>query len=341
MGEKAISVSDRKQVKIEGVFEESDLLSEEEKAAMAEDLSEQEAEEKARQAAGEGEDDADAIVAKAKADAEAAAEAKKAREDADAKKAKEIEEADAEIAAKKAKDDEDAKAAAAGEDKGDKGGEAKAATPAPGSQPPLVMQTMTAEQVKGLKDSLEENEKKFQDGEVNYKEYFDARLEIERQLWQNDLAAQLSETGVEAQWQWEQSSFLGSEDNAWINDDDVVYSAFAATVNRIMSSEEGAVMPGPDLLAKARDEVAARFSPDKAADDAAAQEKKDKEAALKGAKKAQGNKDLPLTLGEVPAAEDEEGGGEFGWIDKLDGEAYEKAVEGLSEAQLSRYADSR
>jgi hypothetical protein len=153
----------------------------------------------------------------------------------------------------------------------------------------------------------------------------------------NEFAIQLSGDGVENQWQWEQQSFLAAPENSWINEDEVVYAALSATVNRIMATTEGAVMPGPDLLAKAREEVAARFSPTQAQDTETAAEKKAAADALKRAKDKEAGKKIPDTLGTAAAADQEEGSGEFDYLDKLDGEAYEKAVEGLSEVQLARY----
>ncbi len=336
MGEAGITISDKKTVKVD-VFEDEDLLSEEEKAAMAEedDLTDEEAQ--AKQAAI---DDAE--------------KQKSAQEDADAKaKQDAIKEADAKIAEEKAKADEEAAAeqaaAAAEADKkgktpGEGGGkESEPAGPeviVPETPPPLMVRGLDPQQKEKLGQDLSDIEAKFQDGEIDYKEYFDKRLEIERTLWADELSTQLSADGVEQQWQWEQETFLSAEDNAWINDDDVVYSAFAATVNRIMATEEGQTMPGPQLLDQARTEVAARFSPTMADDKAQADEEKKKAAALKGAKDKQANKDIPQTLADIPAAEAEEGAGEFDWIDKLEGEAYEKAVESLSEAQLARYQDA-
>lgn len=200
---------------------------------------------------------------------------------------------------------------------------------------------MSTEQVDAVKKGLEEAQKSFQDGEISYDKYFEQRLSLERQLWANDIALQLSSDGIEQQWQWEQSTFLADDQNAWINEDDVVYAAFSATVNRIMATDEGAVMAGPSLLAQAREQVAARFSPDQPAETEAAAEAKRKAEALKNLKDKEANKEIPLTLRDIPLAEEEQGGvGEFDYLDKLDGAAYEKAVEGLSEAQLSRYSNS-
>ena len=71
-----------------------------------------------------------------------------------------------------------------------------------------------------------------------------------------------------------------------------------------------------------------------------AQRAKAKAEALKKTKAAQAGKPIPETLSQVPPADQEEGVGEFDYLDKLDGAAYEKAVESLSPAQLARYQDA-
>lgn len=324
MGEEGITISDKTQVKVD-VFEDEDLMSDEEKAALKEDI--------------EGDPDS-------KADAN-----QNDQKETDAEKQAEIERADKEIAAQKAEADAktktdgqdgaegagDEKAAAGSEDGSEDDADADPPILVPQTPPPLSLAVMSAEEVADVEKSMADVKERFKNGEIDYDTWFEERIVLERKLWNNDMAMQLSTEGVENQWKWEQQSFLTSQENEWINADDVVYAAFAATVNRIMSTEEGAIMPGPDLLALAREQVAERFSPTKAEDTAAAVEKKEKAAALAGAKKGQAGKKLPDTLGGMPAAEAEEGVGEFDYLDKLDGEKFEQAVESLTEAQLARY----
>jgi hypothetical protein len=343
MGEDAITQSDRKIVKVD-VFEDADLLSEEEKAAMADDSDEAAEEAKAQAEQARLDDEA----AAKKADEEAAKKGQEALDEKD----KKVAEADAAIEAQKKADSEkaakdaaaqaeaDKKAADDGEDGSEDGANAGAEVSVPTTPPPVTMNVMSPEQVQEVKDGLVDAKKRFEDGEIDYDNYFEERLALERKLWANDIASQISSDGVENQWQWEQETFMNAAENSWIADDDVVYSAFAATVNNIMSTEEGAVMPGPQLLATAKERVAARFSPTLQQDAEAAAEDKAKKEAIKRAKKGQANKPIPDTLADIPAAEQDEGPGEFAYLDKLDGEAYEKAVEALSEAQLKRYENS-
>lgn len=338
MGEDKISISDKgeKKVVFNEEFDDVDLLSPEEKAALAEDVDldgpaakQNESDSYTREADRQkAEDEAKAAADKAKADAEAKAkadeEAKKAEEDAkalaDPEKEKEAEDGD---------DDEKAKAA-----------DKEAAKLVPEVAPPTILTGLTEEQLKDVQDGLAKAKKDFQEGVIDYDEYLDQRDEYNQKIWQHNLAQQMSHESVDTRWEWEQETFLTDEANAWINDDDVVYRAFAGTVNSILSSEEGAAMPGPEILNKAREEVAKRFSPASQQERIVKEEESKKNKALKGAKAREASKMAPETLGGKPAAEIDDGVSEFEWLDKLDGEAYETAVSNLTEEQLKRYEAS-
>ena len=318
-----LAISDKKEIRVNidkpEVFDDVDLLSPEEKAALAEDVDLD-----GPAATDTSENDSDTRAQAREAAEKTAADALAAEE---ARKAEEAEKKAAETPKPAAEVKPDA--AAAPTAKADE-------TPAkivPDTAPPPVMKGLSEDERAKVEKGLDKAKKDFQEGAIDYDEYLDARDKLNQQIWQDDMAKQFSSESVETRWEYEQETFLTDEKNDWINSDDVVYSAFAATVNRIMATEEGAVMPGVDLLNKAREEVAARFSPAKPAE---AEEQK-KNDAIKAAKAKEAAKQPPETLGGKPAAEIDDGVGEFEWLDKLDGEAYEKAIINLSDAQRARY----
>lgn len=334
MGEDKISISDKSEKKVifNEDFDDVDLLSPEEKAALAEDvdLDGPEAESK----------ESDSYTREAdrqKAENEAKAAADKAQADAEAKKAEQDAKALAEAEKEKEKEPDDEKDEDGESDKKVAEEEAKIV---PDVAPPTILQGLTEEQLKDVQDGLAKAKKDFQEGQIDYDEYLDQRDEYNQKIWQHNLAVQMSSESVDTRWEWEQETFLSDAANAWINDDEVVYRAFAGTVNSILSTDEGAVMPGPDLLARAREEVAKRFSPASQQERKNQEEESKKRKALKGAKETEASKVAPETLGGKPAAEIDDGVGEFEWLDKLDGEAYETAVSNLSESQLKRYEAS-
>ena len=341
MGEDKISISDQKQVHVEfnQEFDDVDLLSDAEKQALEADIDE-----------GDGpapDDDADDTAEAEEAkkqpaeDVEnAAADAKAEKEAEDAAKAKEAEE-------KEAKEAEEAKEAKEAEDKDAKEDEPKDPDKPEKPQqafadigPPLTMRGLSEEELKAVQDGLAEAKKKFQEGEIDYEEYLDTRDNLNKRLWQHEFAADMTAESIDNRWEWEQETFLNAAENDWISNDDVVYAAFASTVNMILSTEQGQVMPGPQLLATAREEVAKRFSPSRPQERAKEEEETKSRNAMEGAKRKEAEKQPPETLGGKPAAEIDEGVGEFDWLDKLDGEEYEKAVVGLTEQQLKRYEAS-
>jgi hypothetical protein len=336
----SIQISDKGETKVafNEEFDDVDLLSPEEKAALEEDVdldgpaaetkeSDSHTREADRQKA---EDEAKAAADKAEAEA-------KAKADEDAKKAKADEDAKALADAEKEKE-------AAATDKTDDGKikevQEEPAKIVPDMAPPTVLQGLSEEQLKTVRDGLEKAKKDFSEGVIDYDEYLDARDGFNQQIWQHNLAQQVSAESVDTRWEWEQETFLTDDANAWINDDEIVYRAFATTVNAYLEDDDMSVLPGPEILSRAREEVAKRFSPASQQERLTKEEEDKKNEALENAKKAEANKQSPETLGGKPAAEIDEGVGEFDWLDKLDGEAYEKAVSNLTEAQMKRYEAS-
>lgn len=212
--------------------------------------------------------------------------------------------------------------------------------------PPAPLSTknlLSDEDLAKLESDIEANNKAFNDGEIEFQAYLDKRDDLRDLGKAHEQAMENAGDGVQTQWEWEQDYFVQQPENAWIMDNAPKYAAFATAVNELMASDEGDKMPGPELLTRARSEVEKLFvapgSPQdqsQAAAQAALDAKKGADA-LKSAKDREAGKPPPETLGGKPAAAIDEGAGEFDWIDKLDGEKYEDAIDNLSEAQLARY----
>jgi hypothetical protein len=120
----------------------------------------------------------------------------------------------------------------------------------------------------------------------------------------------------------------------------------ATTVNNMLDNPEDSKLGNDELLAEAQRRVqkemaAAGFqvvSGNKKTDDA--DTKDSGKAALAAAKKAAGNrKSAPANLGDVPAADLPEGTDEFAYLDNLEGEKYQAAIDKLTPEQLERYED--
>lgn len=212
--------------------------------------------------------------------------------------------------------------------------------------PPAPLSTknlLSTEDLAKLESDIEANNKAFNDGEVEFQEYLDKRDDLRDTKKAHDQAEENAGDGVQNQWEWEQNYFVQSPENSWIMDNAPKYAAFATAVNEIMATDEGETMLGPEILTRARAEVEKLFvapgSPqaqDQAAAQAALDAKKGADA-LKAAKDREAGRQPPETLGGKPAAAIDEGAGEFDWVDKLDGEQYEDAIDKMTEAQLARY----
>lgn len=212
--------------------------------------------------------------------------------------------------------------------------------------PPAPLSTknlLSADDLARLEADMQANNKAFNDGEVEFQEYLDKRDDLRDTKKAHDQAEENAGDGVQNQWEWEQEYFVQSPENSWIMDNAPKYAAFATAVNEIMATDEGETMAGPEILTRAKAEVEKLFvAPGSPQDQsqAAAQEALDAKKgadALKSAKSREAGKPPPETLGGKPAAAIDEGAGEFDWIDKLDGEKYEEAIENMTEAQLARY----
>lgn len=247
----------------------------------------------------------------------------------------------------KGKDEADDKAA---EDKAaaeaEAGGEAGPAEKVPDHFTPLA-ETLTEEDLKQIDDDLGALRTKFDDGDIDYEEYTDQRLELEKLLWHHEQAEMNNANAVEQRWQWERDWYLQS--NAELNQSQVIYGAFAAQVNALLADEEWNTAPGFDILSEAHRRVASEVEsvagpgsgPENGRPAAGDKEDADKKAAdaLKKAKAAESGKRPPETLAGKPAADANTDESKFAYLDNLEGEKLQAAIDKLTPAQLKEYED--
>lgn len=253
---------------------------------------------------------------------------------------------------KPTKEGADAKGASEAEEKaaaGDETGTEKDETPAqvPDHFIPMA-ETLTEDDLKAIDDELADVKKQFDDGDIDYEKYTDKRLELEKIVWHHEQAEMQNVGAVEQRWQWERDWYLQS--NMELNNSQVIYGAFAAQVNALLADDEFSTAPGFDILSEAHRRVAAEIDSlagpgsgaisngrpaggdKRSADEKAAD-------ALKAAKAAESGKRAPETLAKIPAAEANIDTSKWAAIDTLDGDAYQKALDKLSPAELKEYED--
>jgi hypothetical protein len=261
--------------------------------------------------------------------------------DADADAGKEADDAT------KGKDAADDKAAADKEADAAAAGEPGPAETVPDHFTPLA-ETLNEDDLKQIDNDLVALKTKFDDGDIDYEEYTDQRLEIEKIVWHHEQAEMNNANAVEQRWQWERDWYLQS--NAELNQSQVIYGAFASQVNALLADDDWNTAPGFDLLSEAHRRVSSEIDSlagpgsepinngrpaggdKRSADDKAAD-------ALKKAKAAESGKRPPDTLAGKPAAAANTDESKFAYLDNLDGEKLQAAVDKLSPADLKEYED--
>lgn len=254
-------------------------------------------------------------------------------EDADAKRKDKAEASDTEGA-----DDEDT------EDH-----DAEAAEKVPDHFIPLA-ETLTQEDLDQIEADIKDLKQKFDDGEIDYEEFNEANLEYQKILWHHENAEMQNINAVEQRWQWERDWYLQS--NPELNANQVIYGAFAAQVNALLADDNWGVQPGFDILTEAHNRVASEIDslngpavgriPNGRPAVTDEKDEADRKAAeaLRKAKQAESSKRPPETLAKVPAAKENLDVNKWSAIDALQGEAYQKAIDKLSPAELAEYEES-
>jgi len=307
--------------------EEKETLSEEEIAAMTEegDGTKTDKEDNASDDSSRSSTNDDQAAKEEEADKDKKDEGKEETEDdesADADKADEDKDDDKEAA-------EDKKS---GDDKG-----SEESLPEPRPFTPKFTEIDQAE-LDDLKTALDDARKKFDDGEIDYAVLDEIKDKYNEARWKADFAQESNQNMIEQRWKWEQERFL--DDNTQYRDNRTLNAAFVGVVNNIIVTEEGKRLTDREVLIKAKEQVEADLGIG-AKDDPPEKTDEEKRKAIKAAKKAKGDRSkIPPDIGGLPVSEENEDADEFAYLDKLEGEAYQAAIDKLTPEQLRRYEDS-
>lgn len=196
--------------------------------------------------------------------------------------------------------------------------------------------------LKELGDKRADLRKQYDDGDITFDELESARDEItkeekaiERAQLKAEMAAEMQQQQTVNDWNRDVNSFLDA--NPEYRASDVRYQALDMMVRKIGGAPEAAKMTGPQVLAKAHEELQKAFG-------VAAPAKKD-EGNGKGEKKPPPKVDVPPSLGKLPAAESNDTqGGKYAALDRLletDPLAHEDALMKLSASERESYLASR
>ncbi len=148
----------------------------------------------------------------------------------------------------------------------------------------------------------------------------------------------------ENRWKWEQDNFLSAEGNISLRDNETLHTAFVATVNKLISTDEGKAMSDRQVLEAAKNKVEKDLGvarTEAGGDETDAQkEARLKQEAIDKAKGKLGDKtEIKPDLTNVPAADENTDVGEFDYVTRLEGDAYQQAIDRMSPAQQARWED--
>jgi len=211
----------------------------------------------------------------------------------------------------------------------------------------------SADSVEGLDEALsnatkdydtrsEELADKYENGDLSFSEYRKAERELNRdfdkvrndistRLLKAEIAQEHSHQAAAQKWELEQNIFF--QDNPGYKDDPILRGALSAQLEALYGDEANAGRSGLWFLREAGKVIDARFNRE-----APETQVKDLDKAKDAMKKKAGKPvSAPKTLADIPAAEANQDSGEFAYLDKLNGMAFERALSKLSPDQYERY----
>jgi hypothetical protein len=196
------------------------------------------------------------------------------------------------------------------------------------------------EEFEKLKVAFDDAKKKFDEGDINYAELDEAKDAYNQAKWKREYAEESNRSIREARWKWEQENFLNDKANKVFLDNETLNVAFVGAVNKIIATEESAKMTDREVLEAAKQKVQKDLGVLKPASDADTKEK-DKAEAIRKAKEKNADKTaIPKDLTGVPEAEENIDENEFAYLDRLEGDKFQAAIDKLTPAQLERYENA-
>ncbi len=192
----------------------------------------------------------------------------------------------------------------------------------------------------GLKTKYDEAQQKFDDGDIDYAALDKAKDAYNKLQWKQEVAEEQNQATDSQHWEWEQERFFEDNPQFSAEKNTTLNTALVGTVNRIIATEEGQKMSDKEVLQTAKKQVEKDLGITKQ-DNTDETEKKRKEA-LKKAKDAKSDRSkVDTDIGGLPTAEDNTTDtDEFAHLDRLEGDAYQNAVDALSPAAREKYENA-
>jgi len=179
--------------------------------------------------------------------------------------------------------------------------------------PPFVpqIQVVSDEELADLKQKYEIAQDEYDDGDIEYSELDKVKDPYNQAKWEKDYSEKSNASMHEARWTWEQKRFL--DDNADFRNVSALNAAFVAAVNKLISTDDGKTMSDRQVLEAAKESV-----------------EKDLGATTRG--RSMDTADISDEAVSGKSAD-------FSYLDKLEGAAYQAAIDKLTPEQLERLED--
>jgi hypothetical protein len=211
--------------------------------------------------------------------------------------------------------------------------------------PPFVKLGIVEQaEINKLNEEVKNLRKQFDDGEIEHDVLMQKQREMDKVVLKNEMAQEINEQSRQGTWRWEQDRFF--TDNPSFTENRVINAAFTTIVNQLIASKEADTMTDAQVLSKAKEIIEEGLGGGNGNDEkpliAEEPDDKTKAKAIKEAKTGIADKDkIPVTLKDIPTAESHDEESKWDYLDKLEGAAYQAAIDKLSVAELEQYAIAR
>lgn len=189
------------------------------------------------------------------------------------------------------------------------------------------------DRIEQIKNELDELGEKVEEGEIDLVEYnklnnqlVEEREDIKSYLRDEQRNQQASQNDINQRWEQASNEFLAVPGNDIVANNQMVQDAFMSACRSINQGSEAQQNGFLWVMNQAKSQmIDAGFT------------FKGVESEKKQAKRHT-DVDVPTTLGDVPANTPNDSGGEFDYLDKLEGLEYEEEIAKLTPEQEARYA---
>jgi len=180
-----------------------------------------------------------------------------------------------------------------------------------------------SDKITALDEQLEDGDIDLTDYRKQMREHSQSREELIALKTKQEISSEMNQQSAEQRWEWEQDLFMSEKTSEIYKTEPAMHAALDATIKTVGSEEGWREKTGLDVLREADRRVKSLMGV--------------KPPKLESVPAPEPKPQIPQTLSNIPSADTNIEGGEFDFIDKLDGMEQEAAIAKLSAEQYDRY----